>query len=112
MATIAIKERIVKTDFGVIELNEQHELVDYIEKPQHKSYVSMGVNILSKKCRHHIKSHESLGMPELMLRLKTSGTKVCCFETSELWLDLGRRDDLEVAQEIFKKHRKKFLFEK
>ncbi len=108
-ATIAAKERIIKTDFGVIEFNAHDELVDYIEKPQQKIYVSMGVNILSKKCQSYIRYAESISMPELLLRIKSAGEKIYCFKTSRLWLDLGRFDDLEAAQEVFRKHESKFL---
>jgi len=109
MATIAIKERRVKTDFGVILSNESGELEDYIEKPEHKSFVSIGVNILNKKCKKYIKNEELIGMPELMLKMRDSGETVHCFKTTSQWLDLGRMDDFESAQEVFAKHRKKFL---
>lgn len=110
IATIIIKERKVKTDFGVIQSDDHGRLIDYIEKPQHKFYVSTGINILNKKCKSYIQNNESIGMPELMLRMKNSGEKVHCFKTKALWLDLGRFDDFESAQEVFIKHKKKFLF--
>jgi len=111
IATISVKERVVKTDFGVIEFNRRNELLDYIEKPTHKSFVSLGINILNKRCREYIKTDESVGMPELMLRMKANGEKVHCFKTKNVWLDLGRMEDLEAAQEIFANHRKKFLLD-
>jgi len=109
IATITIKERRVKTDFGVIESSGTGELTDYIEKPEHKSFVSMGINILNKKCKKYIQNNESIGMPELMLKMKDCGEKVYCYKTTALWLDLGRLDDFESAQDVFAKHKKKFL---
>lgn len=109
LATITVKERIVKTDFGVIAMNPDGELVDYIEKPEHKSFVSIGVYILNRQCRTYIGADENIGMPELILRLKDKGKKVCCFPTKALWLDLGRIDDFMASQEFFEKHKKKFL---
>ncbi|GEM_PF-4089115 len=44
-----------------------------------------------------------------MLRLKELDNKVSCFKMSGLWLDFGRLDDLEVAQEIFDKNRQTIL---
>lgn len=111
IATITIKERKVVTDFGVIETNLRGELADYMEKPQHSSFVSMGIYFLNKKCRSYIGANESIGMPELMLRMKNAGEVINCFKTSALWLDLGRLDDFEAAQEIFKKYKKRFLLE-
>lgn len=109
MATITVKERVVKTDFGVIKVDDNGELADYIEKPEHKSLVSIGVYLLNKKCREHITKDENIGMPELILRLKDKGKRVCCYPTKALWLDLGRLDDFMASQEFFEKHKKKFL---
>ena len=111
IATITIKERKVVTDFGVIETSARGELADYIEKPQHKSFVSTGMYILNKQCKEYIRPRESLGMPELMLRMKNAGETINCFKTNALWLDLGRVDDFEAAQETFTKYQKRFLVE-
>ncbi len=109
LATITVKERVVKTDFGVIAMNEVGDLTDYIEKPEHKSFVSIGVYLLNRKCRSYIEPDENIGMPELVLRLKDKGKKVCCYPTKALWLDLGRIDDFMASQDFFEKHKKKFL---
>lgn len=111
IATITIKERKVITDFGVIETTAHGELANYIEKPQHRSFVSTGMYILNQKCKEYIRPRESLGMPELMLRMKNAGETINCFKTKALWLDLGRLDDFETAQEIFAKYQKRFLVE-
>lgn len=108
-ATIAIKERTVKTDFGVILKGKKGELEDYIEKPEHKSFVSAGVNVLNRRCQKYISQGEPIGMPELMLKMKKSGERVGCFEVKGIWLDLGRLEDLELSQDVFSKNRKKFL---
>jgi len=50
-ATIVVKERVVKTDFGVIEYDKGGMFLDYIEKPEHRSFVSTGINILNKECQ-------------------------------------------------------------
>ncbi|MGE0268329.1 MAG: sugar phosphate nucleotidyltransferase [Candidatus Omnitrophota bacterium] len=109
MATITIKERVVKTDFGVIEVDKKGDLSDYIEKPEHKSFVSIGVYVLNKGCWNFIKDDENIGMPDLILRMKAAGEKISCFKTQSIWLDLGRLDDFEASQDIFEKHKKKFL---
>ena len=111
LATMTIRERIVKTDFGVIKTNNKGDLIDYIEKPEHRSYVSMGVYVFNKKCVSHIKRAESLGMPDLMLRLKKEKARIYCHKTKAIWLDLGRMDDFHNAQTVFEKNKRKFLQE-
>lgn len=45
-ATIGLYQRDVKIDFGVIEVTEDQQLSQYIEKPTINYKVSMGVNVL------------------------------------------------------------------
>lgn len=108
-ATIVVKERVIKTDFGVIKQDKDGRFVDYIEKPEHRSFVSTGINIFNKKCQKFIKRNESIGMPKLMLRMKALKQPIYCYKTEDIWLDLGRLDDLEKAQEVFRSNKKKFL---
>lgn len=105
-ATIAAKTRESKIDFGVLKLDGEDFLSEYIEKPVYTFSVSMGVYVLSKEVIDLIKDGESIGMPDLLLRLKDSGEKVYCHRSDCYWLDIGRIDDYEKAQEEFeaKKH--------
>jgi len=108
-ATIVIKERVIKTDFGVIENDRNNMFLDYIEKPEHRSFVSTGINILNKECQGFIKRGESLGMPELMLRVRDLNRPIYCHKTKDIWLDLGRPDDLEKAHGVFRKNKRKIF---
>ena len=108
-ATIVVKERVVKTDFGVIEYDRSYAFQNYFEKPTHRSSVSTGINVFSKKCPAFIRRGESIGMPELMLRLKSEQQPVYCYRTKDIWLDLGRLDDLEEAQVVFRRNKAKFI---
>ncbi len=109
MASIVIKERKIKGDFGVVEVEANHELKTYHEKPEHKSFLSIGVNAFNFRAKSLIKTGEYIGMPDLMLRLKSRAQKVCCYQIRNTWLDLGRFEDLERAQDIFARHKKKFI---
>ncbi|HPN88764.1 MAG TPA: sugar phosphate nucleotidyltransferase [Candidatus Omnitrophota bacterium] len=109
IATLGIKERILKTDFGVIESQKDGSFVNYIEKPDHRSDVSLGVNVFNKQVQSFIKKNEPMNMPELFLKMRSLGKRIVCFKTDKMWLDLGRFEDLELAQEIFEKNKKKFL---
>ena len=108
-ATISVKERKIKNDFGVIEVGAQHELKAYHEKPEQTSFVSMGINVLNVKAKSYIKKDECIGIPDLMLRMKSASQKICCYQVKDQWLDLGRSEDLERAQEIFEQNKKKFI---
>jgi NDP-sugar pyrophosphorylase family protein len=108
-ATLAMHRRTVRIDYGVVEAEEDGALRDYIEKPEHHYAVSMGVNVLEPRVLNYIEDDEVIGIPDLMLRLKAAGEKVLVFEQPCLWLDIGRMDDYEEAQEVFATRRAEFL---
>ena len=108
-ATIAVYRRTVKIDYGVIEPGPDGTLGNYIEKPEFDYMVSMGINVLEPSAVDMITENETLGMPDLMLRLKAAGRRVLIFESPCLWLDIGRMEDYERAAEIFAGLRGEFL---
>ena len=108
-ATVATKVRESKIDFGVLTYDNDGFLQSYLEKPVYTFAVSMGVYVLSKSCRDLIGEGESLGMPDLLLRIKNAGQKVYCHKSDCYWLDIGRVEDYETAQDEFEAHKKEFL---
>ena len=110
-ATIATKARESKIDFGVLKIDEQGFLSEYIEKPVYAFSVSMGVYVLSQAAVGMINDGESLGMPDLLLRIKEAGERVYCHRSDCYWLDIGRLDDYEKAQEEFEAKKHLFLKE-
>ena len=107
--SIVIKERRIKGDFGVVEVGSNFELKTYREKPETQSFVSIGVNAFNKKAKSYINPNESIGIPDLMLRIKDRAQRVCCYQMYDQWLDLGRFEDLEQAKDLFEGHKKKFI---
>jgi len=108
--TIAAKERKVKTELGVIELNNNNEIIDYIEKPEHVHTVSMGVYVYEPRALEHIEHGKYLDFPTLVLRLLESGEKVVAYPSTALWLDIGNPDDYAEAQLVFEQHREEWDF--
>ena len=109
-ATIAITTREPKIDLGVIKMDDEGYLVDYIEKPVYRFYVSMGIYVLSKDCLQFIEDGEAVGMPDLFLRIKNAGEAIFCYPGKCYWMDIGRVEDYEKAQQDFEANRQHFLF--
>jgi NDP-sugar pyrophosphorylase family protein len=101
-ATIGLYQREVKIDFGVVEPDAGFRLDKYIEKPTYRFNVSMGVNVLNPKAiRPYLAPGKYLDLPDLMMRLHDDGHPVYCFHEECYWLDIGRVDDYQTANEIF-----------
>jgi NDP-mannose synthase len=100
-ATIACHRRRITGEFGVLEVDDRDRLIGYHEKPTIEQLVSMGVNVLSgRDINRLLKPIRHQNMPDLLVSLSQSDS-VLCFEHEGLWLDLGRVDDVRVANELF-----------
>ncbi|NQV00196.1 MAG: NTP transferase domain-containing protein [Parcubacteria group bacterium] len=111
IATAAITKRLITDDYGVVEINNDSYLQDYKEKPVHSYYVSMGINVMSIKCKEYIESGKAISIPELFLKMKNQGEKIYCYKSKDHWFDIGSIDDFQLAQDKFEKNKNKFLYE-
>jgi NDP-sugar pyrophosphorylase family protein len=107
--TIAVHERQVHIDYGVVVSGADAKLSEYREKPTISYEVSMGINILSKRCLAHIPKAGKFDMPELMLAMRGKGEPVMCFKTDCYWQDIGRFDDYQRASEDFNADQSRFF---
>lgn len=111
-ATIAAHERTVRTELGVMHFenaSDPTQVTDYIEKPTISYEVSMGVYCFAPRVRDQIPTGARLDFPELVLSLIGVGETVRAWRSDARWLDIGRHDDYEQAQEEFESMRHKFI---
>ncbi|ENN84219.1 putative mannose-1-phosphate guanyltransferase [Rhizobium freirei PRF 81] len=109
-ASIAVYERKVNIDFGLIEVDDHMRLTGYREKPSYSHLVSMGLYILNRdSVAPYLEVGVHLDMPQLMQSLQHSGRTVQCQRQDCVWLDIGRPDDYASAQQMFETQRSLFL---
>ena len=109
-ATIGLYEREVKIDFGVVNVDSNHRLTEYIEKPTYKFNVSMGINVINPEiARPYLVPGKYLDLPDLMMKLHEDGHKVLAYNEPCYWLDIGRVDDYQLANEIFETRKSEFM---
>ncbi len=101
MLTIAMHRKEVRVDLGVLETNESSRLVSYREKPTYCFNVSMGVYIYEPNVLHYIKKGHCLDFPDLVSELLRHDEKVVGYQSQDFWLDIGRREDYELAQQEY-----------
>jgi NDP-sugar pyrophosphorylase family protein len=112
MVTIAMSQKKVQLELGVMEFNRAHQLTRYIEKPMLSYSVSMGIYVFEREVLKWIPSKKYLDFPELIQKLIKQRVKVVCYPSNDFWLDIGRHEDYEEAQKKFQEMRKKLLYEK
>jgi len=109
VATVSAFPRPVKLDLGVIEFDAERRLTQYIEKPTHHYWVSMGVYAFDPRVRAHVPRDQRLDLPDLLKALVARGESVRCHEHDGYWLDIGRLEDYQRAADDFAAHRARFL---
>lgn len=103
-ATIATTKRHIQISLGVLKCEDDGDptlLTGYDEKPAIDYQASMGIYCFSPSALEHIQPGEHLDFPDLMLRLIDAGETVRAWPSEDYWLDIGRHDDYEQAQEEF-----------
>ena len=110
-ATIAVHQRTVNIDYGVVKYSNKKRLIGYEEKPSLNYDVSMGVNVLKKSSIATIIKEDSyLDIPDLMMEVsQRDNDSVFCYKEDCEWLDMGRLDDYSIATELFEKNRSLYL---
>jgi NDP-sugar pyrophosphorylase family protein len=108
--TICANRRSVGIDFGVLETDGEGYLSTYTEKPTLHYRVSMGVNVVSAwAVGAYISRGERLDLPGLVEKLLAAGQRVRVREVEAYWLDLGRMQDLEEGERVFRANPQRFL---
>lgn len=101
--TITIKEFITPFQFGNIEYEG-----DYVktikEKPDIKMNILAGIYIFKPAIFKQIPDDTYFGMDHLIEKMLTQQLPVAKYQINEYWLDIGRVDDYEKAQEIYRTH--------
>lgn len=96
--TIAVARRAVQIDFGVLEERESR-VTGFKEKPSLTYLVSTGIYCIEPEILRFIPSGVAFGFDDLMYCLLARGVPIHTFLHSGLWLDIGRLEDFQRAQE-------------
>jgi len=109
IATIATHKRKVTINLGVVDVDKDNTVTDYLEKPDFNYLVSMGLYVFEPRVLNYIAKDEYLDFPDLVRSLIAAGEKVNSFIFKGYWEDLGRPDDYERASADFERNRSQFL---
>ncbi len=103
LVTIATTLKDVKVDLGVLDCDNGC-VTSFREKPELKFRVSMGIYCLEPKILELIPNGVPFGFDDLMYRMLEKNLPVCTYDHTGLWMDIGREEDFQCAQETFLKN--------
>jgi NDP-mannose synthase len=99
--SVAVYKRETKIDFGVLKFDESRTLREFIEKPVYSFDVSMGIYCLSKRVIDKLPRGSVYGFDNLMLDGIKNSDDIRINPFDGYWLDIGRPDDYEYADQNF-----------
>jgi dTDP-glucose pyrophosphorylase len=105
-ATMAVRVHEWQHPFGVVQ-TQGVEIVGFEEKPVARSHINAGVYALDPGALNVLSADARCDMPTLFERLKEQTKRTVAYPMHEPWLDVGRPDDLNRANdETLKKFQK------
>jgi len=101
-ATICVKEYTHQIPYGVVTI-KKNRLLKIEEKPQNHFFISGGIYVFNPTVLDHVPPGSSLDIPALLRTLLAQEKKIAAFPIREYWIDIGRFDDYERANNDFTK---------
>lgn len=98
-ATMAVRTHEWQHPFGVVQTNGL-DIVGFDEKPINRTHINAGVYVLAPSALNELRADEHCDMPTLFERLRINGERTVAYPMHEPWLDVGRPDDLSLANAI------------
>ena len=98
--TVAAYRRAVEVDFGVLDLLDER-IAGFEEKPTLHYTVSMGVYAMSATVLARFEPGLPLGFDDLLLDQLEAGNQPHAYPFEGFWLDIGRPEDYDRANEQF-----------
>ncbi len=99
--TVSVYKRKTTIDFGVITYDSNNIATGFVEKPVYHFDVSMGVYCLNRNMVDQLSKGTRYGFDDLMLDGIRNGQRIGVRPFQGFWLDLGRPEDFDLANEKY-----------
>jgi dTDP-glucose pyrophosphorylase len=96
-ATVCVKDYEFQVPYGVVE-SEQGEVKKITEKPVYKFFVNTGLYVMNPASINYMAKEGRVDMTTLLEAIIKKGKKVSLLPIHENWLDIGRIEEFNRAQ--------------
>ena len=103
LLTISVKKEITPYAFGNI-FFDGDVVTGIEEKPNIVMYILAGIYVMKPEIFNFFPNDEYFGMDNLILKMLSKNELVTKYDLKEYWLDIGRLNDYEKAQEVYNEH--------
>ena len=91
----------VNVPYAVMETNGK-KVTGFKEKPTYTHYSNAGIYLMKKELINKVPKNETFNATDLMEKLIQEGKKVVAYPLVGYWLDIGKHEDYEKAQQDIK----------
>ena len=99
--SVSVHKRISQIDFGVLKYDDNMVLREFREKPIYEFDVSMGIYCISKRIIDRLDRGAVYGFDNLMIDGIKNNYNIKISPFNGYWLDIGRPEDYEFADQNF-----------
>jgi NDP-sugar pyrophosphorylase family protein len=92
----------VDVPYAIMDINDKQEVLSFREKPRFTYYSNAGIYLFKKELIDLIPANDSFDATHFMERVIASKKKLLSYPILGYWLDIGRPEDYEKAQEDVK----------
>lgn len=97
--TVAVFPRKLTIHLGVLQLGDDDSVLNYTEKPEYPYLASMGVYMMRRCIVSDLPRGVRKDLPEFVLESLRNKLAVRAYRFNGFWLDIGRIDDYQEAQD-------------
>tara|TARA_B110000967_G_scaffold208448_1_gene260698 strand:+ start:6491 stop:7546 length:1056 start_codon:yes stop_codon:yes gene_type:complete len=98
IATMCLREYDFQIPYGVVQIKKSH-ITSIEEKPIHKFFINAGIYVLNPKIIRSLNGYDYIDMPNLLENQIELNEKVNSFPIHEYWIDIGRINQLDKANQ-------------
>jgi NDP-mannose synthase len=109
LLTISQYEKKEHLSLGLLETDENNNLVNYLEKPERSYPISMGIYIYDPSILERVPANDFMDLPTLAMGLVRDGKTVVIYPFDGHWIDIGKPEDFADAQKRFEERKNEFL---
>jgi dTDP-glucose pyrophosphorylase len=102
-ATMCVREYRYQIPYGVVQL-DQYRITRLKEKPVQYYNVNAGIYLLEPSVLSEIPADQYFDMTTLLEQMIVGGAQVGSFPLREYWMDIGRMEDFEQADNEYAEH--------
>ena len=95
---MCVRQYEYQIPYGVIQ-SDGNKILEMQEKPIHRYFVNAGIYVLNPELFKSVSKNIKIDMPTLLEYKIEQSHDVLMFPIHEYWLDIGRMDDFNRAQQ-------------